>query len=330
MQSEQREAAPMLVISKILVLEEADVVAEPLKSFCEENHLMGIRPCAGRRADVTRILKSNIDLGGVLLYENLGGPGQGLTLASEIHAARPELPLFLRRDSVASMAGLSEREAAMFRCAYTLNHLDLLRMSLGASIFNRIYPNGLVRGITEISRSSLQHVFRNCRIDIETPYLVKDRFIYGEVSSMISIDSHWCRGYMMMQAEEDAILALIRNRIDGYGSGAGFRDLNSVLGEATNLIWGAFRNRYVSVGKADGVSATQVPILINHQRRYICFGSEDPQLCIQYRLWAEDDPEGLVVPVYQRFVFNMNWAPEDFQERSAAEALADAGELELF
>lgn len=319
-----------MVISKILVLEEAAVAADPLKHFCEENCLVGIRPSAGRTADMARILKSNIDLGGVLLYENLGGAGQGLALASEIHAARPELPLFLRRDSVASMAGLSEHEATMFRCAYTLNHLDLLRMSLGTSIFNRVYPNELVRGIAELSQSSLQHVFRDCRIDIETPYLVKDRFIYGEVFSMISIDSHWCRGYMMLQAEEEAILALIRNRIDGYGPEAGFRDLNSVLGEATNLIWGAFRNRYVTDGEADGLPATQVPILINHQRRYISFGSEDPQLCIQYRLQPADDPEGAVIPVYQRFVFNMNWSPEDFQESTTAEALADAGELELF
>lgn len=320
------------LVSKVLVLDEDRTHADSLKAFCEECALVGIRPQQGGTANVMAILKSNVDLGGILLYENYGGEAAtGLQLAREIHARRPELPIFLRRDSVASVAGLAEKDAAMFRCAYTLADLQQLRATLDSSIFSRIYPNDLVRGITEMTRASLATLFRNCEVDVETPYLVKDRIIYGEVFTMVAIESNWCRGYMMLQAAEEAVLGLLRRESGKSGESITFRDLNSVLGEATNLIWGSFKNRYAGQPEnRDATLLTQVPIIINHQRRYISFGSEDAQLCLKYTLRQKDSPETLPVPIFQRFVFNLNWSPDEFKETPSVESLVDAGELELF
>lgn len=320
------------VVSKVLVLDDAKVHFEGLKAFCEDCGLVGIRPQQGDAESVMAILKSNVDLGGILLFEKYGGdPGQGLALARQIHFSRPELPIFLRRDSVSSLAGFEERDAAMFRCAYTLGDLEQLRDVLDASIFSRIYPNDLVRGITEMTSASLQTLFRNCDIDVETPYLVKDRIIYGEVFTMIGIESNWCRGYMMLQSSEESLLDLIR-RAPGEDSGRiTFRELNNVLGEATNLVWGSFKNRYV--GDDDGQGARflpQVPIIINHQRRYISFGSDDPQLCLKYTLREKDRPNAPGIPIFQRFVFNLRWSPEAFKENPSVESFVESGELELF
>lgn len=318
------------VISKVLVLDDVITHVESLKSFCDECGLVGIKPQHGGAEAVMTILKSNVDLGGILLYENYGGSaGKGIELAREIHGSRPELPIFLRRDLLTSVAGLAEKDATMFRCAYTLNDLQMLRATLDASIFNRIYPNDLVRGISEMTRVSLETLFRNCDVDMETPYIVKDRIIYGEVFTIIAIESNWCRGYMMLQAEEDAVLDLIR-----HGATADhevtFRDLNNVLGEATNLIWGSFKNRYIGPNEnRNSVLQTQVPIIINHHRRFISFGSEDPQLCFKYTLHERSGSKA-PVPVFQRFVFNLNWSPEEFKENSTVESLVTAGELELF
>jgi hypothetical protein len=85
------------------------------------------------------------------------------------------------------------------------------------------------------------------------------------------------------------------------------------------------------VGDGDnmsGLAQTQVPIIINHQRRYISFGSEDPQLCLKYNLIANDKAEP--VPIYQRFVFNLSWSPDQFSENPSVESLVDSGELEMF
>jgi hypothetical protein len=76
--------------------------------------------------------------------------------------------------------------------------------------------------------------------------------------------------------------------------------------------------------------------------RYISFGSEDAQLCFKYTLTDESaqcdkgnggdgDSKPLSLTIYQRFIFNLNWSPDDFKENQAAvEALFDSGELELF
>lgn len=320
-----------LVVSKVLVLDDVEAHFKHLKAFCEECGLVGIRPQQRDAASVMAILRSNVDLGGIMLYEHFGGSaGQGLALAREIHAARPELPIFLRRDVVASMAGLDEKTAAMFRCAYTLADLQQLRSSLEVSIFSRVYPNELVRGITDFTRASLETLFSHCDIDTETPYLVKDRLIYGEVFTLIAIESDWCRGYMMFQASEEAALELLRRAGGQEGEHWTFRELNNVLGELTNLAWGSFKNRYVGHENRSERFQTQVPIIINHQRGFISFGSEDPQLCLKYLLRERHRPEAAPVPIFQRFVFNLNWSPDEFRENPSVESLVDAGELELF
>lgn len=320
-----------LVVSKVLILDDAEAHFDSLKGFCEDCGLVGIRPQQRDAAGVMAILRSNVDLGGIMLYEHFGGTaGQGLELAREIHDSRPELPIFLRRDVVASVAGLDEKQAGMFRCAYTLADLQPLRATLDVSIFSRVYPNDLVRGITEFTRTSLETLFHHCDVDIETPYLVKDRIIYGEVFTLIAIESDWCRGYMMFQASEEAVLGLIRRAAGREGERWTFRELNNVLGELTNLAWGSFKNRYVGHESRGGQFQTQVPIIINHHRGFISFGSEDPQLCLKYMLRECDRPDAPPVPIFQRFVFNLNWSPDEFKENPSVESLVDSGELELF
>ncbi|WP_217351302.1 chemotaxis protein CheX [Azoarcus sp. DN11] len=328
--NDDRESMHKLV-SKVLVLDDASTYVGSLKAFCEECGLVGIRANQGGETGLMAVLRANVDLGGIMLYENFGGDlDRTLALARQIHALRPELPVFLRRQSVASVAGLAEKDAAMFRCAYTLADLQQLKATLDDSIFSRFYPNDLVRGISEITRASLEALFRHCEVDVETPYLVKDRIIYGEVFTMITIESGWCRGYMMMQACEYAVIGLIRGGRDG-AEAATFRDLNQVLGEATNLIWGGFKNRYVGQSRApDATMQTQVPIVINHHRRYISFGSDEPQLCLKYTLRDRSRPEAPSVPIYQRFIFNLCWAPDEFRENPSVESFVDSGELELF
>ena len=319
------------VVSKVLVLDDGIAQHESLKSFCYECGLIAIKPQQRGRDAVIAILKSNVDLGGILLYENYGGvAGNGLKLAREIHDSRPELPIFLRRDSVANVAGLDEKDAAIFRCAYILNDLQTLRSTLEASIFNRIYPNDLVRGISEMTRARLESLFPYCDIDVETPYIVKDRIIYGEIFTIIAIESNWCRGYMMLQASEKPLLELMHQDTTAKATSFNFRDVNNLLSEATNMIWGSFKNRYIGQNAETAhLIQTQVPIIVNHHRHFISFGSEDPQLCLKFMLHARHGNLA-PVPIFQRFVFNLRWSPEEFRENPTVESLVDTGELELF
>ena len=322
------EAAQL--VSKVLVLDSDRVSRAVIRRFCDDNHLQGLR---ASEDNILSVLSSNIDLGGILLSEKLGGDGRGgIDLGLKIHALRPELPIFLRREAETGLSSLPPHEQIAFSAGYTLESIDVLKRVLRESIFNMVYPNSLVRGITQITQSCLQSQFLDLHVQIEAPYIVSDRLIFGELFTLIPIESSWCRGYMMLQTEEAALQRLVKgaHTYSDPSEGDDFRHLNMILGELTNLVWGAFKNRYASQLPAEGHLA-QVPIVINHAHRYMSFGSTNPQLCFRCTLTDPIDPKLVPVTILQRFVFNLNWSPEDFHEAdTSVENLVESGELELF
>ena len=110
-----------------------------------------------------------------------------------------------------------------------------------------------------------------------------------------------------------------------------FGNIANNIGEITNLIWGAFKNRYISDDDKRELSQMQVPIVIKLNRKNISFGSNDPQLCFKYTVTDLSNEDTAPVYIYQRFVFNLNWSPEDFKETQVTtDELIDTGDLELF
>lgn len=313
------------LVSKVLILDNDPAQAQAIKAFCDANHLVGLKV---RKNRLMQVLRSNIDLGAILYSESYGAsPDETAEIALRIHTVRPELPIVLRRDSQANLDGVNESLKRVFCAAYTIADMSALIRVIDEYIFSLVYPNALVRGISEITESVLASQFKQLSTRWDTPYIVRDRVIFGEVFSLIPLESSWCRGYMMLQTEEDAILAVL-NR-DPLFPESGFREVNSLLGEITNLIWGAFRNRYIGDAAAISGHQIQVPLIVNHKHKFISFGTENPQLCFRYTLSDEDS--GNTVKLYQRFIFNLSWSPEDFREveRDTGD-LVDSGELELF
>ncbi|UIN23813.1 chemotaxis protein CheX [Herbaspirillum frisingense] len=307
------------ITSKVLVLDRDADCYDTIKSFCERHQLVGLK---AHEEHVMAVLRSNVDLGGIMLSESVAGLGEGgRGLARRIREVRPELPLFLRRRRECADTPLAERDSELFSAVYRIDDIEALAPAVAASIFSQRYPNALVRGIAEISRMVLESQFPGMQVEIDQPYLVRDRIIFGEVFTLIPLESSWCRGYMMLQAEQKTLQALAPEAADD------FRHLNNALGELTNLIWGWFKNRFINQSQPIQ-QLSQVPIIINHQHRYISFGSDDAQLCFKYVLRRDD---GVPLVLLQRFIFNLSWSPEDFREnQTSVEELFESGELELF
>jgi hypothetical protein len=322
---------PAKLVSKVLVLDNDLDCHARIKAFCDISNLVGLKVLD---ENVIAVLKSNVDLGAILLAESYTDKETGgLELARQMHQLRPELPIFLRRESIGNLDDLSDTDRNSFSAAYTIETIETLRQPIEECIFCLIYPNALVRGITELTKSALESQFKAMRVDVATPYIVRDRIIFGEIFTLIPIESNWCRGYLMLQTEEEALLGLIANDKTHINpqEGGGFRDVNNVLGEITNLVWGSFKNRFVSHSASPQAHVSQVPLIINHLHRYISFGSEKPQLCFKYTLHDAENSDRQSLIIYQRFIFNLNWAPEEFAENEASvEDLFEMGELELF
>lgn len=317
-------------VSKVLLLEGDADRADALGRYCESHRLVGVPV---RRDALAAALRTHCDLGGVLLAEDYGGSlDASAAVAASLDAERPELPILLRRAALPTLDGLPEALRRSSRAAWAETEPASLKAALDTWVFTHEYPDPLVRGITEMTTERLRRVFGELDVSWETPCIVRDRIIFGEVFSLIPLETAWCRGYLLMQAEEAPLLGLLPPRA-GREPATDFRELNSLLGELTNLVWGAFRNRYLGEAQdnAPGRAQVQVPLLINHRRRYLSFGSDNPQLCIKYRLL--DRKTGREVTIDQRFVFSLGWAPEAFGEAvqtTGPAAAHDAGELELF
>jgi len=314
-------------VSKILVLDNSPKHARLIKTFCDQNNLSALKV---RKDAITSVLRTNIDLGGILYSDSYGQtPEETAQIAIDIHAARPELPIIIRRENQPTLAGLPESTERVFCAAYASSDMSGLRQALDQYIFCLTYPNSLLRGIAEISTEVLGNVLPDVEISYDTPYIVHDRVIFGEVFSLIQLESNWCRGYMMLQTEEEPLLALAGPGQLLQSASGNFRRVNDVLSEITNMIWGGFKNRYIGDRSATTASGVQVPLIVNHKHQYISFGTANPQLCFRFNLEGRDSDERATL--YARFIFNLNWSPEDFQEITPdAGGLVESGAIEMF
>jgi hypothetical protein len=309
----------MQLFSKVLILDKSTEHIEQIKRYFDQNGLIGLRVSYNNLMD---IMGANIDLGCIIMAEDyLGTLEETAKLAKQLRTTRPELPIMLRKTSSANMP---EKYAKLFCVIYTIEDMVLMSEALKKYIFNMAYPNAFIRGVSEITGNVLSGQFSNVTIFAEPPYIVRDRIIYGELFSLIQLESSWCKGYMMLQAE-DNLVRTDHSTAENAEHDA-YRHINSVLGETTNLIWGGIKNRFIADDDTGNHSTVQVPIVINHKNKYISFGSENPQLCFKYTMLNDSSEQTII---YQWFVFNLNWSPEYFQEIQVnLDNLIDTGELE--
>lgn len=318
------------IYSKVLVHESDPSVIAQIKTFCDANSLIGMLDLS---RDILDVVKGNIDLGAIFMNNEPVDGVSAADVARKIQQYRPEIPVFLRLENEADDVNVSDTERGiLFAGTYTLSNLSKLEELVRSYVFSMHYPPALVRGVQEISEKSLISAFKNSNLIMGHPSIVRDKTIFGEILSLIELESSWCRGYMMLQVDKPGIVESIRSgRTALTPDQAEARGIDSMLSEITNLIWGGIKARFfTSNEKTESLYRVQVPIVVNHVDKYVTFGSDQPQLCIRYELEDQDNSDGIIT-IYQRFVFNMTWSPELFKESDMEiNALVNTGELEFF
>jgi hypothetical protein len=319
------------IVSKVLVHEVCDDAGGHLKTFCQEQHLVGLKD---NSKSIMDIFHSHTDLGAAFLCEGEDAQGNsGLDIGAHIRTIRPELPLFLRRENLDTP--LDPKYDGVFAGCYTTGDMDILKTLVDNHLFSTYYPMPLIRGIQELSNEAFHTTIHNVKVVCDAPYMVKDQVIYGELFSLIPLESHWCRGFMMLQTTEAEMMQMIANGSTSLSNEEpSFRDVNHILNEITNMVWGGIKSRFfVNDGSAEPDeigNKIHVPILVNHGRKYISFGTTEPHLCFRYTIQSEDESSP-PIEIYQKLVFNLNWQPELFKEyEQAVDDMVDSGELEFF
>ncbi len=296
----------MAVISKVLVYDSDTREIMRLKRLFDEVSLVGLR--AEQEASIHQVLRSNIDLGAVFIDDSVSAD----TLRV-IRETRTELPVFFRCGSG------EERPSENGVELYT--SIDAtLREAIESKIFAREYPASITNKIASETREALGAVFNGVEVTTDIPYLIYDRLIYGELFSLIRLESDWCRGYMMLQTEEgDLGDLLVEGCVPGMQvarSDLNYRQVNGLLGEVTNSIWGKLKSSLLpgSSKRKRADFHAEIPSVVNHARRYVSFGSEEPKLCMKHLIARPGDKEP--VAIYQKFAFHLKWEPEGMEVAS--------------
>ena len=318
------------LFSKVLIHEHNQEALERIKVFCEHNKLIGMRD---RSEDILDIVQEKVDLGAILIaLKSDDALFATISIARVISHYQPQVPLFLRLPEEYQLPDdLPEDFERLFAGTYTLSTMDKLQELVNSYVFCMHYPNSLVKGFEEISREALTHSFRNTELVVGHPCVVKDKTIYGEVLSLIELESDWCRGYMMLQVDKKGVIDAIRKGRTALGKEEDNQlGINTMISEITNLIWGKIKARFFTAQQERPLYRVQIPIVINHADKYVTFGSDQPQLCIEYTIRDKDNHQNFIT-IVQRFIFNIGWSPELFSEsEQAINNLVQAGELEMF
>lgn len=317
------------VRSKVIVLEHDKAMLGRLRDFIERNNLVGYQ---ATEATILSVLKHSVDLGAIFLPCTDSRGSSLADLAIAIHGSRPELPIFLRTDADETGRDLEPGLRSVVAGIYQGSEAEQLKELVDTFLFNRHYPNEFVTSVKEFTLNAFKAAFKGLRIEVEPPYIVRDKIIFGELFSLLPLESNWCRGYMMLQSEESNVREAISVRKTQMNViEPTFRHVNELLAELANMIWGSFKARYgFGSGHVPDRVRVEVPIIINHARKFISFGADDPQLCFRFTL---TDPDGKVPPMvmYEKFIFSLDWSPERFAESNrSVNELVSSGELEMF
>lgn len=310
-------------VSKVLIYDCSRIHETQVKDFCVGHNLTPVKP---RTNKVLEVLLSNVDLGAVFISEDIPGyPGAGVVMGQQIHRYRPELPIFLRVESELDVAKYAN---SVFCATYTGDTITNIVPTIDKHVFCNSYPNSFLRAIDEISRRTLGFFFENVSVTVSTPCLVKDRLLYGEIMSLLPVESEWCKGYLMVQSESSDFVGCIKKNKFSKDPSNDQYICDDVLSELTNMLWGGVKQRFVAQASSATNSLIQVPIIVNHQNNYISFGSKAPLLSITYNLTKAD---GSSFKLYVMFIFNLHWDASWFAKHTSdTQSLKASGELIFF
>lgn len=312
------------ISSKVLTFDTDVSILPKLRKIFDDNNLIGLRSIGDPSlADI--ILEKNIHLGALFVNNR----GEWIELSKRLKTLRPELPLFLRVEDEKEKDSINAEHRLLFDGIFHISETEMITELLESHIFIRDYPTEMIRHIHDFSMNAFEYMMPGMDVHSPAPIVIRDKVIYGELTSLIPVNTNWCRGYMMVQSDTEELHETLQSANNPAFSGTADEVVPSVIGELTNLMWGGFKTVFLKEGFLEETGPDiQVPIIVNHRHQNISFGGDIPQLCFEYIL---KDNLGLNTgtKIVQKFIFNLNWNPDLVAEYDFT-PLVDQGTIELF
>lgn len=303
---------------KVLVYEPND---QKRKELIKTLNGFGIDCIELSKANYKQQLEQQIDIAAIFLPAAACADELANTISAEIDIERATLPVFLRYPE----NKVEENGFQQHHIHYQLED-NGLEQPLTELVYKREFPAHFVEQVIRLAEDAVTHELMTVDVVKTNAALVTESILYGQVFSLIPIESPWYRGYLIIQTTEQDILDLIaQGKTQLESSQLDFRDVNIIVGESTNMVWGGMKRIYASNGNDLVNFMMQIPLIINHKHKYISFGSTEPHLCLT--LDVKDPDTGKIIKVVERFVFHLDWQPQFCTDNGAAD---DDGEIEFF
>ena len=138
-------------------------------------------------------------------------------------------------------------------------------------IFSR-YPTTVIKDIIEQTTGVIRETLSRVDVQCDSPFLISDKIVDGEVMSLMRIESEWCRGYMMLESEEACIASLINgerlNAPGNLGELSDYQRIHSTMSELTNPVWGKLKVCFMTYAAKNLTYRSEVPCVINYKRNF--------------------------------------------------------------
>lgn len=312
------------VCCKVLVAEDDPLKRELIFNFCAAQRLIPVTV-----DNIVDMLRESHDIGGVFLGQSAGSSvDQYLELAKNIRQIQYCIPIFFRTDN----HNCHNEWQQDFSLIYQIDNTLELEEFIKSNIFSYDYPARMLHDMEAMTKDALSSCLNGAKVNCSSPYMVIDGRIPSELFGIISLETEWCRGHMMLQAERQNTLRWIEmgHTIQACDDLSKY-NLDSFLSEVINMIWGAFRYYYESEAArtVDLTCRPQIPLIIEYANHRAFYGVENYELCFRYTVESDNNdlPE---LSFLQKLNFNLAFDLAKYQDPPMEYSSDDSGSIDEF
>lgn len=312
----------------ILVYDTDDDALNLIKAIAAEGNIVVPKKSA---IDILTLIQNTdldaTDICAIFLTEDQDENGLcGFDIAKEIHRARSNVPIFMRLRNGGSINDLNISQRQLIAGCYCTSEPEQLKNYTDKFLYGFYFPTKLVDIFTSAGTSVLNSTFKGCEVREAKPFLVYDHFINTEYTSILPVQFSFGNGVLTLLIKEDDAVALIDNGHTSLNKDQVNNDhLNQLISEVMNLYWGKVRrSAEVTYGSEQERSPVNIPIVVNHKKKYINFGNNTPQLCFRYVLLRDASTLDPIIVEF-KMMFNSVLRPKDFPEKVTSENIIEDG-----
>lgn len=318
----------------ILVYDTDDEALRLIKSIAAEGNVVVPKKEA---VDIITIIQNadlnTTDICAIFLTEEKDENGlSGFTIAKKIHKTHNNIPIFMRLKNGRNINELKTEDRKIIAGSYSNSTPEELKNYTEKFLYGFYFPTRLVDIFTKAGTEILNSTFKGCEIKEAKPFLVYDHFITTEYTCILPVQFSFGNGVLTLLVKGGAAQSLIENGHTALNKDQTSNDhLNQLISEVMNLFWGNARLSSERIyGCVYDRSPINIPIVVNHEKNYISFGNNTPQLCFRYVLLS--DPS-IIEPIIIEFkvMFNSVLRAKDFPEHKSQDIICDdSGFFEVF